>query len=225
MRSLLHAAGEGVRIQSHTYSGHLSGSEGSVEHKATPGIHFLLPLREVSRDDFRDVVFQFGWSFTNCPEEPPLSVKLWGELGQRPVLLRESFDDLVVVTGSLKRRGGDTSLVAELGPAVNELFSAVGSFANLLKVLFNHVNVVLVVLVVDSRIPAHENAEPVETVCHLGALGLPSFSPFEVELEVDDWYFLIGDLLDLLHFVLLFTLYSDLAAARRFHIKIRMLRV
>jgi len=219
MRSLLHAAGEGVWIQSHADSGHLSGSEGSVDHEVTPGIHLLFPIREVSGDDLGDVVLQFGWSFANFPEEPPLSVKLWRELGQGPVLFGKSCDDQVVITGSLERRGSDASLVTELGPAVDELFSSVGGFTNLLKILFDHVNVVLVVLVIDSRISTDDDSEPVETVCHLGALGLPSFSLFEVELEVDDWYFLIRDLLDLLNFVLLFTLYSDLAAARRFHIK------
>jgi hypothetical protein len=46
---MLHAAGEGIRLQTKAASRHLRHRRNSSKQLATPAIHDLLPLREGSR--------------------------------------------------------------------------------------------------------------------------------------------------------------------------------
>ena len=81
-------------------------------------------------------------------------------------------------------------LVTELWVAVLEYFPSVVFLTNLLKVQFNHIDVVFVHLVVNTGVPYDQNAKLVERRGNFSALMFPAFRFREVLLDVNDWRFL-----------------------------------
>ena len=76
MGSALHFRCEGILVESHSESSHLSCSHAGVDHHGSPPVHLRFPVVKSSWDDLRDIVSNFGGSFSDSPEEPPFSIVL-----------------------------------------------------------------------------------------------------------------------------------------------------
>lgn len=191
MRATLHAASEGVSLEAHTDSSHLSSSEAGLNHHVAPLVHPLLPVDEAGRDDLRDVLGHFGRAFANGPEEPPLGIELGRELGLGHVLGGKLVKNVLVVACTLLSLWSNTCLEVVLWFAVIKLLSCV-MFAGLkLEVLLHHIKVVFVVLLFDAGISEDEDTELVERLGDKFALLLSGGGVFLVEegADVNDWDF------------------------------------
>ena len=74
-----------------------------------------------------------------------------------------------------------TSLIAELGPRVVEFSSSIIFFTYLFKVALDHVDVRVIVSMVDARISNDTDAELVETIGNFATFLLPVFEVFTVK--------------------------------------------
>ena len=153
----------------------------------TPAVHLGLPLGEGFRNDLREVVADLGGTVTDRPEESPLSVEVLRVHGQRLVLLGESVSDMFMVSGLFHGFRSHSCLVAEFRSHVNEFLPGVELLTDILEVVLDHVDVLVVVLVVHPGVPHDTDAELVEAVGHFLALELPVgvLLTFEESLEVD----------------------------------------
>ena len=80
-----------------------------------------------------------------------------------------------------------TGLIAEFGPSVVELSSSIVFFTDLFKVALDHVNVCVIVPMVNARISDDADAKFVEAVCYFATFLLPFFFVLSVKesLHVD----------------------------------------
>ncbi len=79
-------------------------------------------------------------------------------------------------------------MVAEVGTGISQLSCFIEVIAHLLKVPLNHVDIGLVVLVLDTRVSDDANSKFVEAHCDFFALFFPVWVvlAFEKGLHVDD---------------------------------------
>lgn len=104
------------------------------------------------------------------------------------VLLRNAFNQLLVVLGLLCALWGDSSLVVEFWSHVLEWLSSVVFLSCLLEIPFYHIQVFFVVFVLDSWVLEKEDSELMEGLSHLAALFLVlAWSLVEIGLDINDW--------------------------------------
>ena len=181
----LHLAGEGVLGQAHANGGHLGGKEGGLDPLGAPLVHVLLPVGELFRVSLRNLVLNLVGSLADLPEEAPLGVGDWDGLAHRCIFAGQAVDQRLVVAGLLNTLGSDAGLVAKIGPAVLKGLASVIFLTDGIKVLLDHVDVVVVVLRDDARVLEDDDAESVERLGNLIALLFPAFGLLQVHLGVD----------------------------------------
>ena len=148
----------------------------------------MLPIREGLRDYLRQIVPNLSRSLTNGPEEPPLGIEVLRVHCEWFVFLWQPIGNLLMVSSLLHGLRSDTSLEAELGARVGQLTRLVVVLAGDFKVVLDHVDVGVVVLVIYSRVADDANAEFVEAEGQLATFLIPSLAVRAVEegLHLDD---------------------------------------
>lgn len=137
VRTTSHFACECLLVKSHTNSSHLSSSEGSIDHHVAPFVHLFFPVLEAFWDDFWDVVSDFLWSLTNCPEKAPFGIKIRREFREWVVLWGELIKYMLMISSSFLLLWSNSSLEVELWLAVSKLLSCVELSCVVLKVLLH----------------------------------------------------------------------------------------
>ena len=174
MAPLLHFFSEGVLGEAHADRSHHGCRFAGFDHVIAPAVHATLPLvNEAVGDDLGQVVLDLVWSIADRPEEPPLGIEVLRVHGEWLVRLWQAIGQLLMVACLFHGLGRDASLVAELGAHVDQLTARVVLRCNAFEVPLDHVDVVLVVLMVDAGVANDANAELVEAVSDFLALLLP----------------------------------------------------
>jgi len=138
-----------------------------------PTIHALFPFRKVFRIDLRQVVVHFLRAFANWPEKSPLSIVFRGKLGQRSMLFGQAISKLLVITSLFDGLMCGSCLIAELWVYIFENLTCVEFVSHLLKVPFHHVDVVLVLFMINTWVSNDGNTELMEALCDFFAFKAP----------------------------------------------------
>ena len=184
--TLPHPISKSICLKSHALSCHLDRNFSRIYHEVSPRVHILLPLRKAIWKHLWDVILNLSWAVADSPEETPFCVEFWWEGTHRHVFCIEPLHYLGVVTRPFRRRWRDTRLVTEVGATVLQFFACVESLTDLFKVLLNHVDKRVIVVVVHAGVSHHKDTKLVEALCHLFAFSFPSFTLVQVDLNVDD---------------------------------------
>jgi hypothetical protein len=152
MCASLHSFGEGIFRYSHPDCSHFSDDLNRVEHFESPAVHLGLPVREIFGNDLREVVGSSLGSFSNFPHVAPLSIKNRDNWGYHSIFggLCKILYFFGVIPGHVNVFWCRSSLIVELWLYVIHLFARVEQLSGLFKVVFHEVDIVLVVLKVDS---------------------------------------------------------------------------
>jgi len=137
-----------------------------------PLVHFASPVGELFRDELWEVIGRVFGTLSYFPEEAPFLIIYRLVRGDRHILSvkLDTIPEFGMISSDLNVLRGGSDLVHALGLDVGNLLSAVVFVANLLEILLHHVDIFLVVLLVDTRVANHTDSVLVQALGDLHGL-------------------------------------------------------
>ena len=194
VRSSLHSPREGIPVNSHAKSSHLTNCLDGFVQFIAPLIHANFPVGELGWHHLREVISRAFRSLSDFPHEAPFGVENGSQRRHGHVFLSELqlSKFFLMIASHLDEFRRRADLIVVLGLDVGDSFAGVEFVARLRKVLLHQVNVFVVVLHVYARVLNQQNAEFVETLGNFRALelsfGADVFTRIEEGFKVDDWH-------------------------------------
>lgn len=198
-----HLASECIFFQSHSNCGHFSCQEHGVSHLSSPFVHSHFPVRKIFWINLRNSIVDLRRSFSNFPEKSPFSIFNRWLYRHWLVVTFKRVNQSLMIPGFFNTLWCDSCLIAEVSSAIFKLFTSVVFFGCLIKVVFNQVQKLFIIIWHDSWILKFQNSKFVERPSNIFAFLFPSFTFFNIFLDVNDRDFVSWLLCLLLHRVFL----------------------
>merc|ERR1740139_1844609 len=157
MGAAFHPVSESVLGDAHANGRHACDGSGGLMELVAPLVHFASPVGELFGDELREVIGRVFGTLSYFPEEAPFLIIYRLVRGDRHILSVEldTIPEFGMISSDLNVLWGGSALVF---------------VANLLEILLHHVDIFLVVLLVDPRIANHTDAILVQALGDLHGL-------------------------------------------------------
>jgi hypothetical protein len=179
-------------VKTHSDGGHFGSNECGINHHVAPLVHLHFPLWEVLRVRLGDVVLYLVRSLSDLPEKSPFCITHGRLHRSRLVLFVDRVNESLVIARTFLAFWSCACLIAELRAEVLDGLVVIIELTYLVEILFDHIDVLVVCLLINARVLKLDNTELMEGVGHLRALFLPAFAAVHVELGVDDRDLFVG---------------------------------
>jgi len=182
----LHSLGYGIALEPESYCRHFCDGEAAAEQPVSPAVHCLGPLGEPLGNVVAKRLRVGGRELANLPEVSPPRVVIVGNRSLRFVSGSQRADDILVISEAPFAFGCRTILVEHFWEDIVPSVPLVVALRTGLVVPLHHVQVLVVILEIDSRVLDKEAPISVESVRDFDAVRMILVSVSEKRFKVDD---------------------------------------